>query len=187
MNGVESRLVVGADLGCGDEEMKQNLDELVAMGVTHIIDCRVEWSDEEYVARHAPQIAYLRAPHDDNGVRAAKSWLDKGVDFALAALEDPNAKLYVHCHMGVNRGPSMAFAILLALGWAPLEAYDRIVEVREEAWVLYATQAYRWWLEREPVSDVSGAKCVLTELKQRIDAREHHALRVIRGLRQTGT
>jgi dual specificity phosphatase 3 len=187
MDVINERLVVGADLGYGDEEMKQNLDRLLELGVTHIIDCRVEWSDEEYVGKHAPQVAYLQAPHDDNGVRAARAWFDMGVDFALKALEaDPDAKLYVHCHMGVNRGPSMAFAILLALGWEPLDAYDRIVEVREEAWVLYATQAYRWWLKREPVSDATKAKAVLVELKERIDGREQHALRVIRGLRQTG-
>lgn len=186
MNVVESRLVVGADLGYGDEEMKQNLDELVAMGVTHIIDCRAEWSDEEYVAKHAPRVAYLRAPHDDNGVRAARAWFDNGVDVALEALAERDAKLYVHCHMGVNRGPSMAYAIMLALGWSPLDAYDQIVESRREAWVLYATQAYRWWLKREPVSDANRAKEILSQLKRRIDDREHHALRVIRGLRQTG-
>lgn len=185
MNVIDQRLIIGADLGFDEKEMKQNLGRLVEMGVTHIIDCRIEWSDEEYVAERAPEIKYLQAPHDDNGSRASAKWFDLGVDFAKEALNDEEAKVYVHCHMGVNRGPSMAFAILLALGWEPLTAYDRIVEVRPEACVLYAQNAYRWFLKKEPVSDASRARQTLADLGRRIDGREAHAMRVIQGLRGT--
>ena len=46
----------------------------------------------------------------------------QGVGFALAALEDPDAQVLAHCHMGINRGPSMAYAILLATGMEPVAA-----------------------------------------------------------------
>lgn len=37
-------------------------------------------------------------------------WFWDGVDFAFEALADPDAQILAHCHMGINRGPSMAFA-----------------------------------------------------------------------------
>ncbi len=101
MDAIDARLIVGGDLGYDDDEMRANLDGLVAAGITHIIDCREEWSDEGFVAEHAPHITYLQAPHDDNGFRASKGWFDLGVDFAMDAFENAGAKVYIHCHMGV--------------------------------------------------------------------------------------
>jgi predicted protein tyrosine phosphatase len=76
----------------------------------------------------------------------------------LATLADPNRRIVVHCHMGVNRGPSMGFAILLALGWDPIEALDAIRAARPIARVLYADDAISWWLRRNGASaaDVSA-------------------------------
>jgi hypothetical protein len=46
--------------------------------------------------------------------------------------------------MGINRGPSMGFAILLALGWDAREALDAIHAARPIAFVAYAEDALRW-------------------------------------------
>jgi len=54
----------------------------------------------------------------------------------------------VHCHMGVNRGPSMAFAILLGLGHDPVEALRAIRSARPIAAILYAEDAISWWHRR---------------------------------------
>lgn len=64
---------------------------------------------------------------------------------ALAALTDPTRKVVVHCHMGVNSGPSMAYAILLSRGYGPVEALDLIRSARPIAAILYAADALRWW------------------------------------------
>ena len=57
----------------------------------------------------------------------------------------PDAVVLVHCHMGVNRGPSMAYAILLALGWDAVEALNAISAARPIAGVIYAGNALSWW------------------------------------------
>jgi len=49
-----------------------------------------------------------------------------------------------HCHMGINRGPSMGFAILLSLGWDAREALDALHAARPIAFVAYAEDALRW-------------------------------------------
>ena len=53
--------------------------------------------------------------------------------------------------MGINRGPSLAFAILLTQGWAPLSALAHLRHVRSIAYVAYAEDALDWWLRRHDV------------------------------------
>ncbi len=54
---------------------------------------------------------------------------------------DHDAVLLVHCHMGINRAPSMAYRILLDLGWAPIEALEAIRKGRPMAEIGYADDA----------------------------------------------
>ena len=49
----------------------------------------------------------------------------------------------VHCHMGVNRGPSMALAMLLDEGWDVVDALNAIRDARPIAGVIYAKDAVR--------------------------------------------
>ncbi|MCV9993567.1 hypothetical protein OIU93_04550 [Paeniglutamicibacter sp. ZC-3] len=43
--------------------------------------------------------------------------------------------------MGINRGPSMGFAILLDRGHSPIEAFDMIRAARPQAFIAYAQDA----------------------------------------------
>jgi hypothetical protein len=52
--------------------MLGDLREIQALGVTHILDNRMEWSDEQFVARHAPGVTYLHNGQDDIGQRMAR-------------------------------------------------------------------------------------------------------------------
>ncbi len=52
--------------------------------------------------------------------------------------------MLVHCHMGINRGPSMAYACLLVLGWDPIEAMTAIRTARPIAAIGYAEDALDW-------------------------------------------
>lgn len=45
----------------------------------------------------------------------------------------------------------MGFAVLLALGWDPIQALDRIRQCRPIAYVGYAEDALDWWLRRAGV------------------------------------
>ncbi|MFM7225394.1 MAG: hypothetical protein ACKO1Y_08215, partial [Actinomycetota bacterium] len=55
-------------------------------------------------------------------------------------------------HMGVNRGPSMAFRLLLEQGWDPIAALEAIREARPIANVAYAESAMRHFHRRNPGS-----------------------------------
>ena len=124
------------------------LDEWVGAGITDIVDARREWHDEAFVAAHAPQLRYHFVPTNDDGRGQSDEWFDLGVGVVLGALADPDRKVLVHCHMGVNRGPSLAYAAMLALGHDPVEALQAIRDSRPIAAVAYATDALGWWHRR---------------------------------------
>lgn len=146
---VTGQLAVGADLDTDNPSRAQaQLDELAHTGITHIVDVRIEWNDELFVRSHAPAIQYLHHGVDDAGQRIPGTWFERLTTWSLAALDEPDAKLYVHCHMGVNRGPSAAFAILLAQGWEPLPALNAIRGVRPTAFIAYAENALAWHQRR---------------------------------------
>jgi protein-tyrosine phosphatase len=58
--------------------------------------------------------------------------LKRGVDFALAALDESETRLYVHCAAGVHRAPMMTLAVLCAMEWE-IEAAMVLIETRRPA------------------------------------------------------
>ena len=137
-------LAVGGDLDTMRHDVALGqFDELSSAGITHVIDVRVEWSDEEWVRERNAGVEYLHLGIDDAGQRVPDEWFDEGVDFATEAIEAGGVVL-THCHMGINRGPSMGFAILLSLGWDAAEALDAIHAARPVAFIAYAEDALRW-------------------------------------------
>ena len=83
---IADRIWTGGDLPyqCGPGAMLADLDEIRAAGIVHIIDNRIEASDEDFVARHAPEIAYTWNGQDDAGQRMPDAWFDRGVRAAAA-------------------------------------------------------------------------------------------------------
>lgn len=149
---VADQIWIGGDLDPDDLVAVQQLAELSVHGLTAIVDCRKEWNDAEWVAELAPEIDYLWIGVDDAGQRMPEEWFDQGTSFILERLADREARVLVHCHMGINRGPSLGFAALLALGWDSIEALDRIREARPIAQVAYAEDALEWWLRKTDAS-----------------------------------
>lgn len=99
-------LAIGGDLDTGRHVVAVGqLDELSGAGVSHIIDVRVEWSDDEWVRERAAGVEYLHLGIDDDGQRVPRSWFDEGVGFAAQAIESGGLVL-AHCHMGINRAAS---------------------------------------------------------------------------------
>jgi dual specificity phosphatase 3 len=145
---VGDRLVVSGDLPAGDHRRIAHLGGWVAAGITGIVDCRGEWSDASFVERIAPEVGYVHVGIDDAGDRRPDHWFDDGVAGALDLLDRTDGDVLVHCHMGINRGPSMAFAVLLNLGRDPLEALDAIRSARPIAALIYAEDAVGWWARR---------------------------------------
>jgi hypothetical protein len=144
---VAGRVWTGGDLpsDLGEQAMLADLAGIRKVGITHILDNRIEWSDEEFVRTYAPDLGFLWNGANDFGQLMADDWFEAGVDFALAALADPDAQVLAHCHMGINRGPSMAFAILLATRMDPVAALTAIRKARPIAAIAYDGDALDWW------------------------------------------
>lgn len=131
---------------CGDlppdpDLALDQLDEWVAAGITDIVDVRQEWSDQEFVADVAPAVGYHHLGTHDHGGSQSPTWFADGLVALHRALANPYAKVLVHCHMGINRGPSMGFAFLLDQGWRPVDALTAIRDARPIAAVSYAPDA----------------------------------------------
>ncbi len=155
---VGDRIVVSGDLPVDERLARRALLDWCDAGITGIVDCRGEWSDERLVARVAPQVEYRHVGIDDDGTRRPNDWFDTGTSAVLELLGSTDGRVLVHCHMGVNRGPSMAYAVLLTLGWDHLVALDAIRAVRPIAALIYAEDAITWWTRRNGVSaTVAGA------------------------------
>ena len=138
---VTSWLSVSGDLDPDRRLGATQLDGWDRAGVTDVLDVRGEWSDEERVAERVPSMRYWHLPTHDNGGAQDDRWFAGGVAAAHAALEHPGARLLVHCHMGVNRAPSMALRLLLDRGWDAVVALDAIRAARPIAAVAYADDA----------------------------------------------
>ena len=145
---VTPQLALCGDLGDDIASMKSHLAEWVDAGITDIIDTRVEADDTKFVARLAPHIGYRWLGVDDDDGRQADEWFDAGAAAVISAVVDPSARVVVHCHMGVNRGPSLLFAAMLAMGHRPVDAISAIRAARPIAAVLYADDAVNWWVRR---------------------------------------
>lgn len=151
---VTPQLWVGGDLETRSPTLALvQLNELGDAGITAIVDARLEWNDETWVAQAKPGIDYLWLGVDDAGQKMPDLWFDTGTDHVLAALNGGETVL-VHCHMGINRGPSMGFAAMLALGWDPIDALDRIRQCRPIAYVGYAEDALDWWLRKQEATRI---------------------------------
>lgn len=141
---ITPHLATGGDLPSDDEMALAALEEWQRLGITHVIDNRLEWSDQDFVADVAPDIRYLHNGVDDAGQQMPDRWFDLGTEFAAQALAVPEHKVLVHCHMGINRGPSLAYAILLSAGWDAIDAIDAVRTARPIAGLGYAEDALDW-------------------------------------------
>jgi len=105
----------------------RHMAEVAAAGVTHIIDMQIEFDDTDLARPHG--ITVLWNPIDDDFQPKPPEVFQRGVDFALAALERDGPKVFVHCAAGVHRAPMMALAILCSLNWELDDAID-LIEMR---------------------------------------------------------
>ncbi len=139
------QLWVGGELDQTNRECAQlQLDELtVTSGIDTIIDCRYEANDMDWVTEAAPQVEYLHLGVEDSGYWMPDEWFDEGTEFALDQIARDHTVL-AHCQAGINRGPSMAFAVLIAQGWDAIDALDHIRSVRQVAQIGYAEDAILW-------------------------------------------
>ena len=163
------QLWVGGELDQNNRiKATRQLDELMNVGVNSIIDCRIEGDDIDWVTDARPQIDYLSIGVEDAGFVMPESWWDDGTSYALEQIADGRAVL-AHCQAGINRGPSMGFAILVAQGFDAIEALDLIRDRRPTARISYAEQAIDWWLETAGASNHEVVTQIRRIKKWRVD------------------
>jgi len=156
---VTDQLIVTGDLHARRDLAEKQLDDWAAAGVTHIVDVRGEWNDAALVKECHPQITYLHRPTHDNGGRQDDEWFTSGTSAIVDAMRaDSKNTVVVHCHMGVNRAPSLAFAALLEMGWPVEEALNSIRRARPIAGILYADQAIDWFARRHCICNSERIK-----------------------------
>ena len=105
----------------------RNMEELAQSGVTHVLNMQIEFDDRPLAEPYG--IRVLWNPTDDDFLPKPTELLKRGVDFALEALDNPEARLYVHCAAGVHRAPMMTLAVLCAMEWE-IEAAMALIETR---------------------------------------------------------
>ena len=122
MSWVTGRIAVGGGIWTAE-----NMTQVARAEVTHIVDMQIEFDDTALALPHG--ITVLWNPIDDDFQPKSPEVLQRGVDFALEALDEPGSKLFVHCAAGVHRAPMMTLAILCSLSWK-LEDALRLIEAR---------------------------------------------------------
>jgi len=108
-----------------------NMAAVSRAGITHIIDMQIEFDDTPLAEPHG--VAVCWNPVDDDFEPKSPEVFERGVEFALAALEQNGAKLFIHCAAGVHRAPMMALALLGVMGSTVEDGMDLIARLRPAA------------------------------------------------------
>lgn len=147
-NEVNDWLLTGGDLDLArdltGQDHPETVTQLRAMGVTHVLDVRSEWEDKAtWVAGGLAPENYCHAPIIDNRHHyPSEEWFRAVEDFVLEFWlnSSPGDRLFAHCHMGINRGPSAAMLALLTTNpmLSPLDAFHAIRGARPVAGLVYA-------------------------------------------------
>lgn len=122
---VTDRIAVGGGIWNAD-----NMAEVARAGITHIIDMQIEFDDTPLAEPHGIEVCWN--PVDDDFEPKSRDVFERGVEFALAALDEGQAKLFIHCAAGVHRAPMMTLALLAVMGWSVDDAMD-LIEARRPA------------------------------------------------------
>ena len=126
MSWVTDRIAVGGGIWNA-----VRMAEVPGADVTHVIDMQIEFDDTPLAEPHGIEV--LWNPVDDDFQPKPPELFQRGVDFALAALEQDESKLLIHCAAGVHRAPMMALAVLRTLGWELDDACNLIQTRRYSA------------------------------------------------------
>jgi len=146
---VSPQLAVSGDLPWNRTKALEQLRTWETAGITDVFDMRGEADDSDFIHANSTTITSHWFGVDDNGGPRADSWFDGLTGRAAQVLTDPDRRVLVHCHMGVNRGPSALYAILLSLGWDHLDALRHIRDARPIAGIIYAGDAASWKSRRD--------------------------------------
>lgn len=137
--GAHPQIILGCDRYVTDGPLQAKMH---ALGVTHILDCRSEgeiYRPYRPAAIVDPRILFEWHANmtDDDFTKKTTSYFRAALDWAAPVLNDGGV-IYVHCAMGINRGPSNAYALLRGIfDMSTVEALTAIRTARPFAAVAY--------------------------------------------------
>jgi protein-tyrosine phosphatase len=88
---------------------------------------QLEFDDTPLARPHGIQVLWQGI--DDDFQLKPPELFQRGVDFALNALNQEGTKLFIHCAAGIHRAPMMTLAVLSSLSWELEEAME-LIEAR---------------------------------------------------------
>jgi protein-tyrosine phosphatase len=152
----------------------ENMAQVARAGITHIIDMQIEFDDTPLAGEHG--IVVLWNPTDDDFEAKPAVLFQRGVDFALKALDEPDAKLYVHCAAGVHRAPMMTLALLGSMGWDLEDAMELIQSHRPAADLaeFYVSSVQRF-MDSHGANSPRRNQCPVEAILGYRDSREAHS------------
>lgn len=132
---VTERLATGGTIGS-----LADVQALVDAGINVIVNC-CEDDDAQWLTP-LDHWHYLHNPQPDDWKPKPVSWFQATLEFVLPFLAQPGFIVYIHCHDGIDRGPSNLAAVLMAaIGMSKAEALLLIRMHRIVALVKYADDA----------------------------------------------
>jgi protein tyrosine phosphatase (PTP) superfamily phosphohydrolase (DUF442 family) len=115
-------------LAVGGAYQSSDIKLLSRLGITAVVDCRAEDSDDER-ALQARGIAFLRLPTPDCH-DLTQDALERGVVWVGERLAR-GEKVLVHCQHGVGRGPLLGCCVLVSQGMSP---WDALTTIKAHRW-----------------------------------------------------
>jgi hypothetical protein len=120
---------------------RREVNRLVRAGISHVITvCDEAPMRVRQVLCDDPRIEHLLNGETDDGRWKDAEWFAATLTFGLDALAK-GGKVYVHCLLGSNRGPSHAYALLRARGFSAWAAEDAVRTARPRARLMYLQDA----------------------------------------------
>jgi protein-tyrosine phosphatase len=125
-------------IAIGNLPTASSLATLVGRGVTHVVNCRARAqtliSQDLFVERALfGRDRVMHAPMWDSGRPLSPALWSAAVLFAVSALDDPDARVLIHCQQGRRRSVMVAYAVLRLRGHGPESAASLILRHRREA------------------------------------------------------
>jgi protein-tyrosine phosphatase len=120
-------------------------------GVTHVVNCRARLQTMVSQDLAVERVLFGRdrvasaAMWDDGRPKAPSFWAP-AARFAAEALDDPEARVLIHCQAGRRRSVLVAYAVLRLRGRSEEEAERLILDHRTEAQLVpaYRDSVERW-------------------------------------------
>ncbi len=103
--------------------LTQDIPELVRLGVTHILNLDLPYTDP--LPFMEANIALLNVQILD-GCLMTPQLVREVMEVIDQSLSSPDHKIYIHCNAGVSRSPTIAWLYLIHIGLSPEEAAAKV-------------------------------------------------------------